>query len=87
MWRCPRKVSTVLCIHEPLCQPEDCSGHGACVEGSCECHKGWMGLACDTLTCQAPACGDHGVCTQYGCVCDAGWVGSNCSEGRQHLES
>ncbi|KAJ8267888.1 hypothetical protein COCON_G00130600 [Conger conger] len=80
MWRCPRNVSTVLCVHEPLCQPEDCSGNGACVWGSCVCQQGWRPPACDTPTCQAPACGDHGVCNQYGCVCDAGWMGSNCSE-------
>ncbi|KAG5842512.1 hypothetical protein ANANG_G00178410 [Anguilla anguilla] len=80
MWRCPRNVSTVLCVHEPLCQPEDCGGHGACVDGSCVCQPGWRGPACDTLACQTPGCGDHGVCTQYGCVCDAGWTGSNCSE-------
>ncbi|KAJ8273239.1 hypothetical protein GJAV_G00099290 [Gymnothorax javanicus] len=75
MWRCPRKVSTVLCVHEPVCQPEDCCGHEACVQGHCECQKGWKEPAC-----QPPACGDHGVCTQYGCVCDAGWTGANCTE-------
>ncbi|KAJ8389424.1 hypothetical protein AAFF_G00119620 [Aldrovandia affinis] len=80
MWRCPRNVSTVLCVHEPLCHPENCSGHGACVAGTCVCQEGWRGPACDTLTCQPPACGPRGLCTPYGCVCDAGWTGSNCSE-------
>uniref|UniRef100_A0AAY4B7G3 EGF-like domain-containing protein n=1 Tax=Denticeps clupeoides TaxID=299321 RepID=A0AAY4B7G3_9TELE len=80
MWRCPRSVSTVLCVHEPLCQPEDCSGHGRCVEGQCVCHAGWTGPACTDLFSQFPAYGDHGVCTEYGCACDAGWMGSNCSQ-------
>ncbi|XP_062394468.1 N-acetylglucosamine-1-phosphodiester alpha-N-acetylglucosaminidase isoform X2 [Sardina pilchardus] len=79
-WRCPRAVSTVLCVHEPLCQPEDCSGHGTCVQGNCQCHPGWRDPDCASLVCQPPACGDHGVCTENGCACDAGWIGSNCSQ-------
>ncbi|XP_072536180.1 N-acetylglucosamine-1-phosphodiester alpha-N-acetylglucosaminidase [Salminus brasiliensis] len=80
MWRCPRAVSTILCVHERLCQPEDCSQHGACVDGQCVCQPGWTGPACANLTCQPRACGDHGMCTPDGCVCDAGWLGSNCSQ-------
>ncbi|KAK1794964.1 hypothetical protein P4O66_010161 [Electrophorus voltai] len=80
MWRCPRAVSTVLCIHERQCQPEDCSQHGACVDGQCVCHPGWAGPTCANLMCQLPACGDHGICTPDGCVCDAGWMGANCSQ-------
>lgn len=62
-WRCPRAVSTVLCVHELACQPEDCSGHGSCVGGHCVCHGGWAGPACRSLSCQS-TCGDHGLCTQ-----------------------
>ncbi|XP_067094991.1 N-acetylglucosamine-1-phosphodiester alpha-N-acetylglucosaminidase [Osmerus mordax] len=79
-WLCPRPVSTILCVHQPLCQPEDCSGHGACVDGNCQCHQGWKGAGCDALVCQAPTCGAHGVCTQDGCTCDAGWTGETCSQ-------
>lgn len=80
MWRCPRLVSTVLCVHERLCQPEDCSGHGRCVEGVCVCRQGWKAPDCANLTCQDAACGDHGICTEGGCVCDSGWRGLNCSQ-------
>ncbi|XP_051999903.1 N-acetylglucosamine-1-phosphodiester alpha-N-acetylglucosaminidase [Xyrauchen texanus] len=79
MWRCPRAVSTVLCVHERLCQPEDCGGHGHCVDGQCVCQQGWRVPGCANLTCQPPECGDHGICTENGCACDAGWMGVNCS--------
>ncbi|XP_062848373.1 N-acetylglucosamine-1-phosphodiester alpha-N-acetylglucosaminidase [Trichomycterus rosablanca] len=79
MWRCPRAVSTVLCVHERLCQPEDCNKHGTCIDGQCACNHGWTGPTCANLTCQPRDCGEHGLCTEDGCVCDAGWMGANCS--------
>ncbi|XP_056142572.1 N-acetylglucosamine-1-phosphodiester alpha-N-acetylglucosaminidase isoform X2 [Lampris incognitus] len=79
-WRCARRVSTVLCVHPRRCQPEDCSGHGRCLDGRCECHKGWHGNTCNKLVCQPSFCGSHGICTAVGCACDAGWRGQNCSQ-------
>ncbi|KAK3572403.1 hypothetical protein QTP86_032625 [Hemibagrus guttatus] len=78
MWRCPRAVSTVLCVHER--QPEDCSQHGTCVNGQCVCQPGQAVPTCGNLTCQPPDCGDHGLSSPDGCVCDAGWIGVNCSQ-------
>ncbi|XP_047919793.2 N-acetylglucosamine-1-phosphodiester alpha-N-acetylglucosaminidase [Anser cygnoides] len=81
MWRCPRSISTIMCIHEPTCEPADCSGHGDCVQGECRCAGDfWRGPACDVLDCGPSNCSLHGTCTDSGCLCDAGWVGSNCSE-------
>ncbi|NXJ03982.1 NAGPA acetylglucosaminidase, partial [Odontophorus gujanensis] len=81
MWRCPRSISTIVCVHEPACEPADCSGHGECVQGQCHCTGDfWRGPACDTLDCGPSNCSLHGTCTASGCLCDAGWVGSNCSE-------
>uniref|UniRef100_A0A663LRA7 N-acetylglucosamine-1-phosphodiester alpha-N-acetylglucosaminidase n=1 Tax=Athene cunicularia TaxID=194338 RepID=A0A663LRA7_ATHCN len=80
MWRCPRSISTIMCIHEPVCEPADCGGHGACVEGECHCTSTfWTGPACDTLDCGPSNCSLHGICTT-GCLCDAGWTGRDCSE-------
>ncbi|XP_040539205.1 N-acetylglucosamine-1-phosphodiester alpha-N-acetylglucosaminidase [Gallus gallus] len=81
MWRCPRSISTIVCVHEPACEPADCSGHGDCVQGQCHCAGDfWRGPACDTLDCGPSNCSLHGTCTASGCLCDAGWVDSNCSE-------
>ncbi|KAJ6659702.1 hypothetical protein lerEdw1_018415 [Lerista edwardsae] len=81
MWRCPRQVSTVVCVHEPACQPPDCGGHGQCVLGECRCHGAFRkGPACSVLDCGPANCSLHGLCTEAGCLCDAGWLGSNCSE-------
>lgn len=65
MWRCPRRVSTVVCVHEPHCQPPDCSGHGTCVDGRCECtSRFWRGAACNELDCGPSNCSQHGLCTE-----------------------
>ncbi|XP_037669947.1 N-acetylglucosamine-1-phosphodiester alpha-N-acetylglucosaminidase [Choloepus didactylus] len=81
MWRCPRHVSTVVCLHEPRCRPADCSGHGVCVQGTCQCTGHfWQGAACSELDCGPSNCSQHGLCTETGCRCEAGWTGSNCSE-------
>nr|XP_054500031.1 N-acetylglucosamine-1-phosphodiester alpha-N-acetylglucosaminidase isoform X3 [Agelaius phoeniceus] len=81
MWRCPRSISTVVCVHEPGCDPPDCSGHGLCVAGQCRCDSPfWAGPACDTLDCGPANCSLRGVCSAAGCLCDAGWTGSNCTE-------
>lgn len=78
MWRCPRRVSTVVCVHEPRCQPPDCSGHGTCVEGRCQCTGHfWQGAACDKLDCGPSNCSLHGLCTEsewdlWGGSCDWG---------------
>ncbi|XP_061455976.1 N-acetylglucosamine-1-phosphodiester alpha-N-acetylglucosaminidase isoform X2 [Rhineura floridana] len=81
MWRCPRSVSTVVCVHEPACRPPDCHGHGHCVLGECQCNGPfWRRPACDVLDCGPSNCSLQGICTETGCLCDAGWMGSNCSE-------
>lgn len=80
MWRCPRRVSTVVCVHEPHCQPPDCSGHGTCVEGRCQCTGHfWQGAACNKLDCGPSNCSQHGLCTES----EWGLWGGSCNWGSQ----
>ncbi|XP_053313109.1 N-acetylglucosamine-1-phosphodiester alpha-N-acetylglucosaminidase [Spea bombifrons] len=78
MWRCPRSISTIICVHEPYCDPPDCGDHGQCVSGECRCSGAWTGPACDILNCGPSNCA-HGNCTEGVCMCDAGWTGDDCS--------
>ncbi|XP_069114510.1 N-acetylglucosamine-1-phosphodiester alpha-N-acetylglucosaminidase-like [Argopecten irradians] len=77
--RCPRTVSTVLCIHEPTCEPEDCSGHGQCIMGRCNCHYPSGGQDCTQLLCNTD-CSFNGKCTPSGCVCNAGFHAIDCNK-------
>uniref|UniRef100_A0A663EYZ2 N-acetylglucosamine-1-phosphodiester alpha-N-acetylglucosaminidase n=1 Tax=Aquila chrysaetos chrysaetos TaxID=223781 RepID=A0A663EYZ2_AQUCH len=86
MWRCPRSISTIMCIHEPACEPADCSGHGNCVEGECHCTEDfWRGPACDILDCGPSNCSLHALTmTDFFVInsleCPMGWYGPNCQK-------
>ena len=41
--------------------PGRCSGRGDCVNGKCECARGWQGAACEAPRCPAD-CSGHGTC-------------------------
>ena len=54
--------------------PEDCSGRGTCVDGTCVCEKDVsFGEACQHLFCPRN-CSNHGMCLEEGkCKCRADW--------------
>ena len=62
-FQCERNVTTILCVHEPLCEPQDCSAHGSCDLGTCRCHDNWAGSRCDILKCPDD-CHGQGTCTE-----------------------
>ncbi len=62
-YSCARNISTVLCIHEPVCDPPDCHGHGQCIMGLCHCHSNYIGASCKELQCGTLNCTSHGICT------------------------
>ena len=65
-YRCPREVSTALCIHDVECIEPDCSGHGSCDLGECSCDPPWLGEGCERLNCSLTDCSNHGSCTAEG---------------------
>ncbi|EDQ89131.1 uncharacterized protein MONBRDRAFT_37217 [Monosiga brevicollis MX1] len=77
---CERKVTTILCLHRPLCNNgTGCGNHGVCRNGACHCDVGYTGDACRSKLCNlGGGCGDHGTCYEGTCRCDAGYNGAEC---------
>lgn len=79
-YRCERKVTTIVCVHEPLCNSRlGCGKHGVCRDASCVCEHGWSGQFCDERLCNAGAGCRHGACFRGKCSCEKGWQGDDCS--------
>ncbi|XP_059156605.1 N-acetylglucosamine-1-phosphodiester alpha-N-acetylglucosaminidase-like [Physella acuta] len=79
-YNCERAVSSIICVHEPACLVADCSSHGVCQMGVCQCQGHWAGPDCSSLSCEN-GCSSHGTCSEGGCQCEAGWSGTDCSLG------
>ena len=76
---------------EDPCSGIDCSGHGTCSGGTCNCDIGYAGADCDQCDvgyigypncqpdpCAGITCSYHGVCSGGVCTCDTGYAGDNC---------
>ena len=62
-YRCPRAVSTALCVHDVQCLDPECRGHGECGGTECSCESPWTGVTCATLNCSTTDCSGHGNCS------------------------
>lgn len=58
--------------------PNNCTGHGGCIDGACACDFGWTNSDCSVKTCLR-ACSGRGLCYAGTCHCQPGWRGEACS--------
>ncbi|EPY79007.1 tenascin-R-like protein [Camelus ferus] len=58
---------------------ENCSGHGACVRGACQCHEDFMSEDCSERRCPGD-CSGHGFCDTGECYCEDGFTGLDCAQ-------
>eukprot|EP00899_Mesostigma_viride_P002198 jgi/Mesvir1/1197/Mv17689-RA.1 len=57
----------------------NCSRRGQCIDGHCDCFRGFGGSYCSYDACPND-CSGHGTCDASGeCVCNAGYTGYDCS--------
>jgi len=54
------------------CPDPDCSSHGMCTQGRCECQGGWGGISCATPPPECGLCPAHGRCNRMTGVCMCG---------------
>lgn len=60
--------------------PNNCTGHGFCINGVCQCSAGYHGVSCERSVFDCPQnCSGNGICAGGKCRCSRGWGGSDCS--------
>jgi len=59
--------------------PNDCSRHGTCERGVCNCEGTWYGDACELNTNCPNNCSGAGICNGDKCVCFDGAAGISCN--------
>ena len=88
--KCDDNYKGTLC-NEAICHSSEafqnraCSGNGVCNAdtGTCNCHQGWTGIACDVPLCTMDSnqtlCSGQGICVAANiCQCNVGKGGVNC---------
>lgn len=59
--------------------PNQCSGKGRCINGTCQCFESWSGNSCEKGSC-SNCSALNGKCVKGFCECSLGWEGRNCDK-------
>ena len=72
----------VGCKEDP-CEYVNCQNGGVCLEGDCQCAKGWRGDRCEIDKCGDIVCENFGTCELGECQCPDGTWGQFCENTYQ----
>jgi len=73
---------TKTCLGYPQ---SECSKHGMCINGECQCSPGFFNKDCSGSCPSAfgqnsgVVCSNHGKCFENRCACDPSWTGTDCN--------
>ncbi|KYQ90676.1 substrate adhesion molecule [Tieghemostelium lacteum] len=68
--------------YKSIC-PNDCSGNGQCLSGTCSCTQGYSGNDCSIKQCLNNCTGpEFGTCNDGTCLCTPNWSSTDCSVRR-----
>lgn len=62
--------------------PNDCSGHGLCEQGKCNCDTGFIGSDCSRTVCPI-LCSGNGQYQRGKCKCNSNYFGLECENRRK----
>ncbi|KAK6173744.1 hypothetical protein SNE40_017148 [Patella caerulea] len=78
-----KRANLCQCCNDP-CDDVECLNKGVCVDGICNCPRGFSGADCGVDNCAAEPCKNNGTCVPkadgVSCKCEDGFTGDYCED-------